>query len=373
MNSSTNNTSKGNISTLLFSLAFVALAILITSLASLMLSSSPKAGKYINPNVATTVVGGTIYDKNGRILAMDIPVYNVYATSDCSTSNIVIQTLSLHLNTTPDAIISRLAIDTKDDNLTSKTNILIQKNIDIDTKNALEKDLEEQGLDGFVYVKKQYMRTYPAAFHAIQLIQSIENAYDKELFPIPQFNTDTTYGNDIYLTVDLDIQYLLDLVVQQVYELQNPKYVVAGIIDIKTGKIRACTTYPFYDPNESYDSQGENLAFPEYIHSSKVQVDNIQVIEKITTHNTNRAIEEKTSSIQSSTKEQIKELYTGQSLQELLSKEDGTTSTISILPEENPQYVIFICSKDAKYYTNSSVLDDALEEIKNGLISQDHL
>ncbi len=366
MNSSTNNKSKGKGATLLFSLAFITFAILIVSLADLMISTGPKAGKYINPNVATTVVGGTIYDKNGRILAMDIPVYNVYATSDCADSNIVIQTLSLHLNTTPDEIISLFNEEEKQNNLTAKKNVLVKKNIDIDTKNALESDLEEQGFEGLVYVKKQYMRTYPAAFHAIQLIQSIEEVYGQDLFPIPEFNTDTTYGRDIYLTLDLDVQYLLDLVVQQVYELQNPKYVAAGIIDIATGKIRACTTYPFYEPNENYESHGENLALPEFIESSKVQIDSVQVIEKTTAHNADMSVDESASTMQ-------KELYTGQSLQELLSGENGTTSTISIISDENPQYVVFICSKDAKYYTNSSILDDALEEIKNGLVSQGRL
>lgn len=369
MNSSTNNTRKGNISTLLFSLALVAFVILIISLSNIMISSSTKTGKYINPNVATTVVGGTIYDKNGRILAMDVPVYNVYATSDCIASNIVIQTLSLHLNTTPDEIISRLNTNTSEDNLAYNANILIKKNIDIDTKNALEKDIEEQGLTGLVYVKKQYMRTYPAAFHAIQLIQSIEKVYENVLFPIPEFNVDTTYGCDIYLTIDLDMQYILDLAVQQVYELQNPKYVAAGIIDITTGKIRACTTYPFYDPNESYEYQGENLALPEFIHSSKVQIDNVKVIEKINNHNEDTTIEKNTSSEQN----EIKELYTGEDLQELLANENGTTSTVAVISKDNPQYIVFICSKDAKYYTNSSVLDDALEEIQDGLVSQSRL
>lgn len=327
-----------------------------------MVGGNSKTGRYMNPNVATTVVGGTIYDKNDRILAMDVPVYNLYINKNYSDSDIISQVLSIHLNMTPDEIESKIN-KLVQENTTLDTNILVIENIDSEKISELEMNLKEQSLEGFVTIKKQYQRTYPTAFHSSQLIQQIESVYKEELFPIPEYDVSTTYGKDIHLSIDLDIQYLLDLVAQQVYEIQNPQYVLAGIIDIKTAKMNACTTYPFYDLNTAAINNNENLALPKSITNESQIIENISVIDCLTDHKTGEIIEDSTNKQDS--------LFTQwQELEKMLSNTDGTTSTIALLPSSNPQYAVFICSYQPKYYINSSVLDDALQSLEEGLVSQ---
>lgn len=362
MSSSTN---RGNISTLLFTLACIASAALVVVLARLMVGDGLRTGKYMNPNVATKVVGGTIYDANGRILAMDVPVYNVYANHNCS--DIAIQVLSLHLDMTPDEIISKLETSRPDDATqdgvsTTQADTLVKSNIDAGAISALEEDVKEHGIEGFVAVRREYIRTYPAAFHAAQLIQDIEDVYHDQLFPIPEFDVSTTYGRDLHLSIDLDVQYLLDIVVQQVYELQNPTCIAAGIVDARTAKLIACTTYPFYDLNDM-DESTEDMAFVSSFSTDTAMLEGISVVDRTTDHRTGETIQNS----------EAQRLNGNDALKEMISSADGSTSIAALIPEENPVFAVYICPIEPKYYTNSTVLEDAVAAIEEGLQSQGRL
>ena len=364
MSSSTN---KGNnISTLLFTMTCIASAALVVVLARLMVGDGLRTGKYMNPNVAAKVVGGTIYDANERILAMDVPVYNVYANHNCS--DIAIQILSLHLDMTPDEISSKLSASkpdgaTHDIEANTQADTLVKSNLDAGAVSALENDIKKHGIEGFVVVKREYKRAYPAAFHGAQLIQDIEVVYHDQLFPIPGFDVSTTYGNDLHLSLDLDVQYLLDIVVQQVYELQNPAYVAAGIVDARTARLLACTTYPFYDLNDM-DDRAQNMAFVSSFSTDTAMFESISVIDNMTDHRTGDAIQNEGLA---------PSLSTNGAVEEMISTADGSTAIVALIPEENPIYAVYICPIEPKYYTNSTVLEDALATIEEGLQSQGRL
>ena len=350
MGSSTN---KGNISGLLFTLCWICLAILVIILGRIMLTDSVKSGQYNNPKVATTVIGGTIYDKNKRVLAMDVPKYDVYVDPTYYDLDLLAQVLSLHLNLTPDDIKAKLA---SEDNL-----ILLMENLTEQTVENLNKDISTNNLTEFVYIKKSYIRTYPAQFHASQLISLIENYYEELLFPQAEYDTNVTYGKDLVLTLDLDVQYLLDLAVQNIYQLQSPEFVIAQLVDVSSQQIVAASYYPFWDLNQGSNETTHSTLLGSFSYN-EISVENLQVIKEVLNHNTSTSFE---------TELDASALYTSnKNILALKQKVNGTTSTIAMLGDK---YLVFIASSEAKYYTNSSVLDDALKALIEGLTSQNKL
>lgn len=345
MGSSTN---KGNISSLLFSLTWISLLLLVIFLAHLMVGSSSKAGKYNNPVVATSVVGGTIYDRNKRALAMDVPQYDVYLDPTYSNTDLIAQVLSLHLNMSPDEI--KKKIPTNSDNL-----ILIEENIKEETVESLKEDISKNSLEATVYIRKSYKRTYPAQFHASQLINNLEILYQQQLFPQAEYNTSTTYGKDLVLTIDLDVQYLIDLAVQNIYELQSPDYVIAQIVDLSNNEILGASYYPFYDLNSTSNTSFMTTLVGSFYYEG-TYVDQVKVIKDILNHNTNNKAN---NSLDESA------LY--------VSQDSSLSSTIAVIGNDSQKYLIYIGSYAPKYYVISTVLDDAVKSIKEGLISQNKL
>ncbi len=57
-------------------------------------------------------------------------------------------------------------------------------------------------------------------------------------------------GNDIYLTIDTDIQIELDMQLAEVVESQQADKATCAIMEAKTGRILAISNYPSFDPNE---------------------------------------------------------------------------------------------------------------------------
>ena len=378
MSSSTN---KGNISNLLFTLVCIALAALVTVLARLMVGDGLRTGRYMNPNVATKVVGGTIYDANGRILAMDVPIYNVYANHNCS--EVAIQILSLHLDMTPDEITSKLAESkpkdtTQEEASSTQADTLVKSNIDTNSISGLQTAIKEHGLEGFVTIRREYTRRYPAAFHGAQLLQEIEDEYHDQLFPIPEFDVSTTYGNDLHLSLETDKPmdvfggrwegYVDKLraglsVIGQVYELQNPVYVAAGIVDARTAKMLACTTYPFYDLNDGSDRNGD-ASFVDSFSTNNAMFENISIVDSVTDHRTGERLQDV--SIGS-------RLNGNTALEGMISNANGSTAIAALIPEDAPLFAVYICPMEPKYYTNSTVLEDAVAAIEEGLQSQGRL
>lgn len=138
-------------------IAALVAAFLLFSLSRLMAVNGVRTGSYINPNVASEVVEGTIFDRNGKILSAG------------SSSG----------------------------------------------------------------------RTYPQNEHALFLIQETENIYSDYIAPHPGYEEPTTYGDSIYLTIDSDIQYLLDKAVQDLSVYQTFYKAFGFIIDAHTGEVLA--------------------------------------------------------------------------------------------------------------------------------------
>ncbi len=343
-------------------MALLVFAILVITalagyLAVLMISGGVRAGRYVNPNVAAQVIRGTIYDRNGRALAMDVPQTSIYLSESDYTETIA-QILAVNLNLTPDEILAKMGS-------ANGEQTLIMEDVESGTIQRIMEGLSKNGIPlELLTVRKEYVRTYPAAFHASQLIQETERVYDMVLSPNPGYGESTTYGHDIYLALDLDIQYLLDLTVQQVYEMQSPDYAVAFVLDLGTGDLLASTTYPFYNLNDS-SAIPDAQKISRTLVGSVPGIDEIKVVSRVQRHGTGTEV----------TDYSLSESYTTdhEPIRTMVENPDGNTCVLKVISEGNPRYLVFIGSVNPRFYQVSSVMDYALSSLEQGLAAQTKL
>lgn len=347
----------------MLAIALIVIVVLIAVLAELMVTNGVRSGKYRNPNVATHVVRGTIYDRNGRILALEVPKTAVLVKKNSKHIETIAQIISISANTTPGDIVR--AVESSTD-----TTVQVASDLDADAVARIAADLEKNGIPKEdVSFRKDYIRTYPSTYHAAQLIYETEKVMDGELSPAPGFDELTTYGNDVYLTLDLDIQYILDPALQQVYDIQSPDYVVGLIIDVKTGEVLADSVYPFFDMNDTSsipEAQKINRAMIGSIARPNLRLAEIKTILDVEPHGqSGKSLEYKKNGDFTADLEVISRM---------VRMPDGYSSIVSTIPDEDSKYLVFIGSVNAKFYNDVSyVLDSALMIIEQGLYSQNKL
>ncbi len=229
------------------------LGLILVRLAFLTLHNPIASKPYTNPQVASKVVRGTIYDRNHRILAIQTPYWGVY----------------FHLNAIKDLqLVSELVapyVQMSPQQVQDKANeyttyAQIKARIDENQVPALLAALEKHKLTKEVTVEKRMGRTYPALFHAAQTlgfinseqegIEGVELSQERYLNPYPEVGQgEVTYGEDITLTLDLDVQYALDVQLQLIADEHNPDYAMALVLDATNGDILGMSSYPWYDVN----------------------------------------------------------------------------------------------------------------------------
>lgn len=345
MGSSTN---KGNISTALLVISLLILALLIICVGSLMVASGSRSGHYENPIVAQDVIRGTIYDRNQRALAVQVPQNNLYIRTTSQNLSEIEQVLSLCLDTTPSAIESKISNS-------SSSLVLLSKDLSDTQVSQIKESMSKEGFLDDIFIQKTYVRTYPALFHACQIIDEVESTYDSILLPLPGYNENTTFGENIHLTIDLDVQYLLDLALSQLEELQAPDYITAFILDAKTQEILACSTTPFYDLNyksQATKEQRQNKAFVQQMTESFILIKSITDYENTTVLSRNEGIE---------------------SFYKNNENFNDENSIYRTLESSKGSYIVFIASSGARHYEGFTVLEYALSSIQEGLISQNKL
>lgn len=233
-------------------LILIAQILLLARIAYIIVDGKEHDVAYINPEIASQVVRGTIFDRNGRILAMETPYWScAFLLKNIPNLRLAAEVVSPYVGLAPEQILSTCERYT--------TYALIQRKIGDAMVDPLREAIRKAKLENGILLEKHYGRSYPASFHGVQMvgftntdnrgIEGIELAYDQELSPYPNLGETVTYGNDIYLTLDLDIQYLLDLQVQNIADQHDPDYIMAVVMDATSGDILASSSYPWYDPN----------------------------------------------------------------------------------------------------------------------------
>lgn len=226
---------------------------------------------------------GNIYDVNGEVLAQTINSYTLIAYLDSSRSEgyktpkhvvdkeLTAEKLSTVLDMDKDKILKILNKDAYQVEFGTKGKGLTE----------LQKEaIEELGLYGidFITTHKRYYpnNTFLSYILGYTTTDSLGNIvgemgiekqynnimtgingfieYQKDLngYKFPNSNEireEKVDGNDIYLTIDSNVQMSLETVVNKAQDESNSDWIIAVVSDAKTGKILGSATSPSFNPN----------------------------------------------------------------------------------------------------------------------------
>lgn len=227
---------------------------------------------------------GTIYDKNGEVLAQSVNSYTIIAylspkrTEDESNPKHVVdkeltaQLLSEHLGIEKEQILSQLNKDKYQVEFGSKG-----KNLS-ELKKAEIEALDLPGIDFLVSTKRFYKMGAFASYIVgyaktddkgnIKGEMGIEESYNNKLegtngkkiyqkdlygYQIPNtpsITEDPVDGQNVYLTIDNNIQIIIEKAVKDLISKREVEWVTFSVMDANTGAIVASASSPTFNPNE---------------------------------------------------------------------------------------------------------------------------
>lgn len=239
---------------------------------------------------------GTIYDRNGVVIAEDATSYSVYAVLDKNYIGINNEKLYVDKNKIDQiASIFHRYLKISEDDVIKQFNNGYNKNLKqiefglkgkgltLEKRKQLEKALEKQKIKG-IYFDNHPTRVYPNGVFASHLIgyaqpedtdnedkglvgvMGIEAAFNKELAgkdgeeyyqkdvsgnPIPGTIVQTKKakeGKDIYTTLDANLEIYLESLMTQVDKKYSPESMTAVLMKADTGEILAASQRPTFNP-----------------------------------------------------------------------------------------------------------------------------
>ncbi len=220
---------------------------------------------------------GTIYDRNMNILAQSASVWMVYINPSKVTDDNrdrVLTVLSENLQMDRAALAERIAAN-------SGLNYLkIKGEVEYNEKKALQDAVYDEKLTAVIFVDPDTKRYYPNASLASTILgftgtdgnglYGIEYLYDEVLTGTNgrivtakdgvQFELENAYevtydakqGTSLQLTIDSEIQTILENALADALEENKAKNVYGIVMDTKTGALLAVANLPDYDPNDPY-------------------------------------------------------------------------------------------------------------------------
>lgn len=221
---------------------------------------------------------GSIHDRNGDVLAEEIPSYTIIAILDDRFENHVTNVedtakkLSDVLGINAETVESLLSKDAVQVELGSQA-----KNISFEKRQQVE-DLE---LDGILF-REDPKRYYPKQTFASHIIgyterdmsvarMGLESSLDdylkekdgeitykkdgrnRRLVNAEEVIDEPENGDSVYLTIDSRIQMAIEQTMSQVHEEYNPERMMAIVANAKTGEILGMSNRPSFNPNQ-YES-----------------------------------------------------------------------------------------------------------------------
>lgn len=235
---------------------------------------------------------GSVYDRDGNPLAINVTSYTViaYLSPKRTGSSSTIK----HVQD-PEYTAYKLApiLDMSVEKLTSlMSQDVYQVELGPGGRGITElkkQEIEALELPGIDFIEDQ-KRYYPNGDFASYLIgyakknedgsivgeMGIESKYDDKLkgtdgheeyqqdlngYKIPdtpEIRTNPVNGNDIYLTIDSNIQRFIETAVKENSEKYQPEWMVMTVMDAKTGDILGSSSTPSFDPNIKNITNYEN-------------------------------------------------------------------------------------------------------------------
>ena len=201
-------------------------------------------------------IRGPIYDRDGSLLAVDTDLYDVSVwkpSVDLSRAESHARLLSEVLGIPTDELLEKLAGEGSDfAYLVRRTSFNMAKD--------LERLIEEARITG-IRIDRISGRIYPERDLGAQLVGFVglenkglagaEASFDHVLSADPATaESGFAYGNAVYLTMDVDLQYKLEQLAEDAMKEQVAESVVIVAMEAKTGNILSYVSLPDFDPNE---------------------------------------------------------------------------------------------------------------------------
>jgi cell division protein FtsI (penicillin-binding protein 3) len=231
-----------------------------------------KIGKTQYEKIIVPAERGKIYDRNGKLLAFNLPNYSIYF--DTWMINYLKEKEPDYLEELKNNLSEILKMDKKQiEEKMSQPYGLIEKEIDFEEYEKI-KELQLKG----IYFEKGYKRVYPYGSHACHVIgytdvdgngqEGIEYFYNSFLkgenglylvlkdglgnliYSIRKILIEEKRGKDIVLTIDSNIQFFVEEEIKKWYDKFTPRNISVIVMDPENGEILALANYPNYDPNE---------------------------------------------------------------------------------------------------------------------------
>lgn len=238
--------------------ALIAVLLLVTGVTVWRYAELARQGdKWITASGQRIIsVRGAIYDRNGSLLAVDTDLYDVSVwkpSVDLGRAEMHSQLLAAVLGMQPAEILEKLVGAGPDF-------AYLVRRTSSDRARELESLVDESRITG-VRVDRISGRIYPERDLGAHLVGFVglenkglagaEAAFDQMLAADPATaESGFAYGNSVYLTMDVDLQYRLEQLAEAAMEAQVAESVVIVAMEAKTGNVLAYVSMPDFDPNE---------------------------------------------------------------------------------------------------------------------------
>lgn len=222
---------------------------------------------------------GTIYDRNGNVLATSVECKNVICNpTEIDDASALSELLAQDLGGNASDYTASLTAQGQYS--------VIKKRVDLSTADELKGDLEKAGYAG-VYFEENTKRVYPNGSVAGQVLgyvgddgnglSGLEYYYDKILGgtdgvvqtatgtdgkPIAGASTtiqEATDGQDIVISIDLDIQKMAEEKITQATSDYNAESGSVMVTDPSTGEILAACSTPLMDPTDASSVTSDSM------------------------------------------------------------------------------------------------------------------
>ena len=223
---------------------------------------------------------GTIYDRNGRPLAMSVVTKSLYADPKMikQSPSEIAELIAPYVTMSKEDIVKSLQEDT--------AFVWIDRMMEPEKSKAVAKLIEDKNLEGLNFVEES-KRYYPNGNLAAQVLgfvgtddkglDGLEMVLDDELKGGIQKELVATdrkgnaifgsvlskylpdKGKSVTLTIDASIQFIAERALDKAMEDTGAKHASVIVMDPKTGEILAMANRPTYDPN--HYSQGSEEDF----------------------------------------------------------------------------------------------------------------
>ncbi|MBN1686366.1 MAG: transpeptidase family protein [Spirochaetales bacterium] len=205
-----------------------------------------------NPARQPVVERGPILDRNGRILAIQTELDSVTAWKPEIESNEEIAAqLAPVLGIPEQSILDILS--------RQSSFAYIKRKITQSESIQVRRLINDDKLKG-INLQREFDRTYPEehlASHVLGIVdvdnrglEGLELSYDSLLRPeITDSGAEIVYGNQLFLTLDVNIQYLTETVAREAMEEHEADSVMILVMDAQNGDLLAVASVPDFNPN----------------------------------------------------------------------------------------------------------------------------